>query len=340
MTTPSNNHEWLQRVREPALEPELPICDPHHHLWTHREGAVAPTYLLDEFVEDLSTGHNIVSSVFIECGAMFRPDGPDELRPLGETEAVAAMAAKSEAGGYGPTRLAAGIVGTVYFQLGDRVAAILDQHLEAGGGRFRGIRQGLSSDPSPDVPNHRTEPSPDLFSSAAFREGFRHLAPRGLTFEAWCYYPQLPEVTSLARAFPDTTIILDHFGSPLGVGPYRGRADEVFAAWKHSIDELAECPNVHAKLGGIAMPVNGFAWDERENPPTSTELMEATRHYYEHTIERFGIDRCMFESNFPVEKVSCDYGVLWNSFKLLTKEYSADERARLFHDNATRVYRL
>ena len=336
----ATNDDWLARTVEPALEPVLPICDPHHHLWGFRTTGVAPRYLLDDFLEDLSGGHNVVSTVFVECGAMFRADGPEELRPIGETEFANGIAAMSASGLYGPTRIAAGIVGTAYLDRGDEVAEVLDRQIAAGGGRFRGIREGAAWHESPDVPNHRTEPAPDMYLDSRFRAGFRHLAPRGLSFEGWCYHPQIPALTDLARTFPDTTIILDHFGGPLGVGPYAGKADEVFAEWRRSIGPLAECPNVCAKLGGIAMEVNGLGWHERESPPTSRELMEATRPYYEHTIERFGVERCMFESNFPVEKVSCGYGVLWNSFKRLTADYSADERAHLFHDTAARVYRL
>ena len=336
----ATNDDWLALTVEPTLEPELPICDPHHHLWDFRRGGVAPRYLLDEFLEDLACGHNVVSTVFVECGTMFNAGGPYELRPIGETEFATGIAAMSESGQYGSTRIAAGIVGTAYIELGDAVAQVLDRQIAAAGGRFRGIRQGAAWHESPNVPNHRTEPAPDMYFNPRFREGFRHLAPRGLSFEGWCYHPQIPALTDLARAFPDTTIVLDHFGSPLGVGPFAGRTDEVFAEWRRAVGPLAECPNVVAKLGGIAMEVNGFGWHERDAPPTSEMLMEATRRYYEHTIELFGVERCLFESNFPVEKVSCSYNVLWNSFKRLTAGWSAAERASLFHDTATRVYRL
>ena len=336
----TSKDEWLARTVEPVLEPELRICDPHHHLWDKRDELVVPRYLLDEFVEDLGSGHNVVSTVFVECGAMFRAGGPGHLRPVGETEFVAGIAAMSESGMYGPTRIAAGIVGTVNLLSGNLAAEVLDRHIEAGGGRFRGIRHGASWDASPDVPNNRTEPGPDLYRNPSFREGFRHLSSRELSFEGWCYHPQIPGLTDLARAFPDTTIVLNHFGGPLGIGPYAGKSEEVFTEWRHSIGPLAECPNVHAKLGGIAMPLNGFGWHERPAPPGSEELMEATRRYYEHTIEVFGVERCMFESNFPVEKASCSYNVLWNSFKRLTAGWSAGERALLFHDTAARVYRL
>jgi predicted TIM-barrel fold metal-dependent hydrolase len=288
----------------------------------------------------VQSGHNVVSTVFIECGSMFKTDGPEAMRPVGETEFVNGIAAMSASGLYGPARIAAGIVGTVDLRRGDAVAAVLDAHLVAGGGRFRGIRLGATWDASDAIPNHRTNPPKGLLLRDDFRAGFTHLAPRQLTFEAWCYHHQIPEVTALARAFPDTTIILDHFGGPIGIGPYAGKADEVYAQWRAHMAELATCHNVVAKLGGINMEVNGFGWDTQPRPPTSQELVDATRRYYEYTLEHFGVDRCMFESNFPVDKGSCSYTVLWNAFKRLTSGYSADEKAKLFHDTATRVYRL
>ena len=340
MTTRSTNHNWLAQTVEASLEPDLPICDPHHHLWDLRAGRVASRYLLDEIVEDVAAGHNVVSTVFIECGAMFKSDGPEVLRPVGETEFVNGIAAMSASGLYGKTRVAAGIIGTASLRLGSAVGAVLDAQIAAGGGRFRGIRLGAAWDPDPSIPNHRTEPPQHLFLRDDFRAGFAQLAPRQLTFEAWCYHRQIPDVTALARAFPGTTIILDHFGGPLGIGPYAGKAKDVYAEWRPYISELATCPNVVAKLGGINMEINGFGWHERRRPPGSQELADATRHYYEFTIEKFGADRCMFESNFPVDKASCSYTVLWNSFKRLTSGCSATEKAKLFHDTAARVYRL
>jgi len=338
----ATNQEWLDQAQEETLEPELPIIDPHHHLWDQRGGHyVEPRYLLDEMLEDLSCGHNIIATVFIECGAMFRADGPEHLRCVGETEFVNGIAAMSASGLYGPSRIAAGIVGTAPLRQGDKPSAeALDAQIAAGNGRFRGVRVGATWDPSPAVPGHRTNPPPQMYLDATFRAGFQHLAPRGLTFEAWCYHPQIPELTDLARAFPDTTIILDHFGGPIGISPYAGKEDQVFETWQANIRALAECPNVVAKLGGLVMEVNGFNWHLNTRPPTSEELMERTRRYYEHTIDVFGVDRCMFESNFPVDKIACSYTVLWNSFKRLTANYSAAEKASLYHDTAARVYRL
>jgi L-fuconolactonase len=340
MTARSTNQDWLALTVEEPLDPALPICDPHHHLWDLYTARVAPRYLLDEILEDVGGGHNVVSTVFIECGAMFKRDGPEALRCVGETEFVNGIAAMSASGVYGPTRVAAGIVGTADLRLGDAVAPVLDAQIAAGGGRFRGIRRAAAWNADPALPSHRTRPGPGLFLRDDFRAGFALLAPRGLTFEAWCYHHQIPDVTALARAFPATTIVLNHFGGPLGIGPYAGRADEVYAQWRASITELAACPNVVAKLGGINMEMNGFGWHERPRPPGSRELAEATRRYYEFTIEKFGAARCMFESNFPVDKASCSYTVLWNSFKRLTSGCPPAERAALFHHTAARVYRL
>jgi L-fuconolactonase len=340
MVARSKNQDWLAKVREDVLEPDLPICDPHHHLWDKRKGALQERYLLDEMLEDLSGGHNIVSTVFIECGAMFKADGPEYFRAVGETEFVNGIAAMSASGGYGKARIAAGIIGTVDLRIGDAAADVLDAQIAAGGGRFRGIRRGVFWHASPEIENHRTNPPDGLLLHDNFRKGFKHLGPRKLSFEVWCAHTQIAEATSLARAFPDTIIVLDHFGGPVGIGPYTGKQDEVFAHWRSQIDELARCPNVVAKLGGIFMEVNGFGFEKRPSPPTSAELAEAPRRYFEHTIDRFGPDRCMFESNFPVDKVSCSYTVLWNAFKRLSKSYSTHERAALFHGTATRVYRL
>lgn len=340
MTARSDNHDWLCSTQEETIDPNLRICDPHHHLWDHRRERVQPRYLIDEILEDINSGHNIVSTVFIECGAMYRAEGPETMKPVGETEFVNGIAAMSASGLYGACRIAAGIIGAVDLTLGAQAGDVLDAHLAAGGGRFRGIRHSATWDASDAIPNARSDPPQHLFLEAKFREGFAQLAPRALTFEGWCYHPQMADLIDLARAFPDTTIILNHFGGPLGIGPYAGHRDEIFEIWRGRIAELAECLNVVAKLGGLNMDYNGFGWHENERPPNSIELLDATRRYFEHTMDCFGIGRCMFESNFPVDKLSCSYNVAWNSFKRLTADYSAAEKSALFHDNAARVYRV
>jgi len=340
MMTPSKNKPWLDKVIEDTLEPELPICDPHHHLWEFSHDRVAPKYLLDEILSDLNSGHNIVSTVFIECSAMYRASGPEHLKCVGETEFVNGIAAMSASGLYGKCRVAAAIVGSANLNIGSAVGEVLDAHVQAGGGRFRGIRCQGQWDADNSIRSAKDANGPDRFSNAKFREGFAELAPRNMTFEAWCYHTQLKEVTALARAFPDTTIILNHFGGPLGIGPYAGKADDIFPIWQKEIADLATCQNVLAKLGGINMDINGFGWENHNTPPTSETLMQATRRWYEHTIEHFGTSRCMFESNFPVDMTSCSYNTLWNSFKHLTLDYSVDEKRQLFHDTAVRTYKI
>jgi len=340
MMTPSKNKPWLDKVIEDTLEPELPICDPHHHLWEFRHDRVAPKYLLDEILSDLNSGHNIVSTVFIECSAMYRASGPEHMKCVGETEFVNGIAAMSASGLYGKCRVAAAIVGSANLNIGSAVGEVLDAHVQAGGGRFRGIRCQGQWDADNSIRSAKDANGPDRFSNAKFREGFAELAPRNMTFEAWCYHTQLKEVTALARAFPDTTIILNHFGGPLGIGPYAGKADDIFPIWQKEIADLATCQNVLAKLGGINMDINGFGWENHNTPPTSETLMQATRRWYEHTIEHFGTSRCMFESNFPVDMTSCSYNTLWNSFKHLILDYSVDEKRQLFHDTAVRTYKI
>jgi len=333
---PLSSDAWLAQVVEEPLEPGLPIVDPHHHLWDHPNNR----YLLDEILRDTGTGHRVIATVFVECLSMYRAAGPESLKPVGETEFVNGIAAQSASGQYGETRVAAGIVSFADLTLGAAVEEVLQAHIAAAPARFRGIRHAGGFDPNPAIRNSHTHPTADLYQSAQFREGFGRLKRRNLSFEAWQYHPQMRQVTDLARAFPDTTIILNHFGGPLGIGPYKGRGEEIFRQWKDDITELAQCSNVVAKLGGINMPVNGFNWHHRPVPPNSDELMAATRDYYLHTIDRFGPRRCMFESNFPVDRISCSYGVLWNSFKKITAGFTADEKAQLFHRTAAETYRL
>lgn len=326
---------------EAVLEPLLPIIDPHHHLWD----LPGSRYLLPELLADTGSTdaqgerHDIRATVFVECAAMHRAGGPEALRPVGETEFVNGIAAMSASGLYGPTRVAAGIVAFADLRRGAAVRDVLEAHIDAARGRFRGIRHAAAWHADPRIRRSHSKPPPGLLLDRAFREGFAQLAPLGLSFDAWLYHPQLPELTDLARAFPDTTIVLDHFGGPLGIGPYAGQADAVYAQWRRDLDALAQCPNVVAKLGGLNMPINGFGWHKGGRQPGSQQLADATARYYLHTIDRFGPARCMFESNFPVDKVSCPYLVLWNSFKRLAQGFSAADKAALFHDTAARIYR-
>jgi L-fuconolactonase len=328
--------EWLNQVKEEPLEPALPIIDPHHHLWDHP----GSRYLLAEILNDTNSGHHVLATVFVECASMYRADGPDAVKSIGETEFVNGIAAQSASGRYGATRVAAGIVSFVDLTLGAAAKDVLQAHIAVAPNRFRGIRHAAGWDQHPEVQNSHTNPTQDLYKSPKFRAGFATLAGLGLSFDAWHYHPQIPELTDLARAFPDTTIILDHFGGPLGTGPYAGKRDEIFTQWKKDVADLARCPNVVVKIGGINMPVNGFGWHKRPKPATSDELVAATGDYYLHTIDKFGPSRCMFESNFPVDRASCSYLVLWNAFKKMAARFTPSEKADLFSGTAARVYRL
>jgi L-fuconolactonase len=336
---PAELEAWLkQRPREAALEPALPIVDPHHHFWETPERG---RYLLPELLDDVSGGHNIVATVFVECRAMYRKEGPVEMAPVGEVEFVNGIAAMSASGGYGPTRVAEGIVGHADLTLGARVREVLEALTAAGGGRFRGIRHGASWDEHPSIQRHATRVvPPHLVRDAKFREGFAQLAPLGLSFESWQYHPQLADAIDLARAFPETTMILNHVGGVLGVGPYSGHRQEILTGWKRDIAELAKCPNVNVKLGGVGMMSFGFAFHERDRPPSSEELAAAWRQYLEPCIEAFGVGRCMFESNFPPDKQSGGYAELWNAFKRISAGASDAEKRALFGGTAARVYRL
>ena len=329
--------DWLARqVPEEILEPLLPIVDPHHHLWDR----AGHRYLLDELLADTGSGHKVIATVFVDCVAFYRKDGPAELKPLGETEFANGVAAMAASGVYGDTQACAAIVSHADLTRGAAVREVLEAQIRAGNGRFRGIRHAGGWDASPEIRNSHTHPPEGLYGQAAFREGFAQLAPLGLSFEAWQYHPQLPEVIALARAFPQTSIILNHVGGPLGVGPYAGQTESVFAHWKQGMVELARCPNVTVKLGGLGMRIGMFDLHLRDQPPSSQQIAQAWQPWMETCIEAFGADRCMFESNFPVDKITSGYAVLWNAFKRIAAGASTDAKTALCSGTASRVYRL
>jgi predicted TIM-barrel fold metal-dependent hydrolase len=334
------NDAWLALVEEEALEPDLAICDAHHHLWGKREHRSAPRYMLEDFLSDIDRSHNIVSTVFVDSNAMYRARGARPMKPVGEVEFANGVAAMARSGLYGTTRVAAAIVGHADMRLGAKVGPVLDAMIDAAPDRFKGIRHCTTFDADDALPKHRDAPVPGLLLDEAFRTGVAELASRGLIFEAWLWHPQLPELIDLARAFPELAIIVNHCGGPLGIGPYKGRRDEVMLSWRKHLSELAKCQNVIVKLGGVNMVINGHDWHKRETPPTSDELVAAAGPYIEFSIEAFGAERAMFESNYPAERICCGYGVLWNFFKKVTQYFSADEKARLYHDTAARLYGL
>lgn len=327
---------WLAQVKEEPIDPEMPIIDPHHHLWDY------PTsrYMLEELLADIGSGHNVVQTVFVECLSMYRPDGPPEMKPVGETDFVRRVTGPHNSGAGGATRVAAGIVGYADLTLGAAVKPVLEAHIAAGDGAFRGIRHAASWVADEGINNAHTHPPQGLLLDSGFREGFACLSDYNLSFDAWLYHPQIVELADLARAFPETRIILDHVGGILGIGSFSGRKDAVFTQWKQDISELAQCENVVVKLGGLGMKVCGFDWHRQAKPPTSESLAEAFAPYYLYCIDTFGVDRCMFESNFPVDRLSISYPVLWNGFKKLVADFSEDEKNTMFSGTATRVYNL
>ena len=335
---PFGGLDWLALTQEPILEPELPICDPHHHFWDLRTARIPhQRYLLHELNGDIQDGHNVRTTVFVEARAMYRPDLPEALRPVGEVEFVQGLAAASASGIYGPARAAAAIVGHPNLNLGERVEPVLEALQAASPNRFRGIRHTVSWDPNPELENRDAQ---GTLATDNYRAGARVLAQMGFSLDTGVSFPQLPELADFARAVPDLPIVLNHLGGLWRIGSNAGRDDEVLPAWKKGLAEVAACPNVYIKLGGIGMPRMGFDWCTRDKPIGSEDLAKEMAWVIEPCIEAFGPDRCMFESNFPPDKVSFSHPVLYNAFKRFSKEYSPTERANMFHDTAVKAYRI
>ncbi len=327
------NDEWADQHKEEIIDPDREIVDPHHHLW-HQ---AATQYDLDNLWADTESGHKVTQTVFVECGSSYRESGPDHLKPVGETEYVADRAALSAKQ---PDRATiSGIVARADLDHPD-LADILDAHANAGGRLFKGIRHAGAHAHHPQALSIPGSAPEDLYEQDDFRKGVARLGERGLTYDTWHYHYQNKAFLDLAKAVPGTTMILDHFGTPLGVGPYADRREEIFAAWKDDVAAIAECQNVVAKIGGLAMPDNGFGWNSRATPPSSDEFAEAQSRYYHHMIACFGPDRCMFESNFPVDRLSISYPVLWNGLKKIAGGFSDMEQNAMFSGTAKRVYRL
>jgi predicted TIM-barrel fold metal-dependent hydrolase len=269
---------------------------------------------------------------------MHRQDGPVDLRPVGETEVVNAVAVLAASGAYGKTKACAGIVGFANLCSAD-LDAVLDAHVAAGGVHFRGVSHTAAFHEL-IVPNTSVVPPPGLLREPDFLRGVKRLGQRGLTYDCWLYHTQLKDLLAVARAAPETAMVINHVGGPLGCGPYRTQRDAVFAAWRADMKDLAACPTVHVKLGGLAMSVSGFDYEKNALPPTSTQMAADWQRWIGGCIELFGAERCMFESNFPVDKGMCSYPVLWNAFKRLAAGASATEKAALFYRTAARVYGL
>lgn len=328
--------EWLFQVVEEIVDPARPIIDTHHHLWP--TGGLIP-YSLNDLWGDTGSGHNIVKTVFMECHASYRSDGPEHLRSLGEVEYVTEIAARTAKDTAGRAKIAA-LVTSIDLTQGDGVEELVHLHREASHGLFRGIRHALACARPNEGIMLEAVGQKDLYKNPAFLRGMKILGNMGHSYESWHYFYQNPEFCALARAVPGTTMVLDHLGTPVGTGIYANRRDEVFQQWQRDIAEIAKCPNTIAKLGGMAMPDNGFGWMGRDKPPTSDEFAAAQAPYYLHIIDCFTPQRCMVESNFPVDKLSLSYQVFWNGLKKITKGFSEDEKNAMFSGTATRVYRL
>lgn len=325
--------DWLAQVQEEALAPELEICDPHHHWWSYPQGI----YMLAELLGDIrNSGHRVTSTVFVDCMSGYRQEGPEALRPVGETEFVRGVVRNN----HSEVKVAAGIVGFADLTLGDAVDEVLQAHIEAGENTFRGIRHATGWSASEQINSAHTNPDQGLMASKEFCQGFARLGAHNLSYDAWLYHGQIGELADLAQAFSDTPIVLDHLGGLLFIGPDKNRAEQIYPHWKKAIDQLAAYPNVHIKLGGVSMVQNGFDWHERDKPMTSDEYAEFYRPWYLHCIESLGVERCMFESNFPMDRASCSYQVLWNGYKKMVVDFSDAEKRALFCDTAARFYRL
>ena len=329
-------NDWLAKHTEDILEPGLPIIDPHHHLYDRPRY----TYLFPDLLADVGSGHNIRATLYEQAGSMYRGDGPEELKSLGETQFVCGIAAMSASGNYGPTRCIAGVVGYVDLRLGSRAKGVLERHIAISDGRIRGIRNGATWSDDPVLKGFGGAAGPGLYLDKNFREGFAALIALDLTFDAWVFQTQLVDVVDLAHAFPQARIVLNHVGGPVAIGPYAGKRDEAFAAWHAKIQEVASLPNTYVKLGGLGMKMIGFDFFEKPEPPSSQDLEKAWRPYIETCIAAFGPQRSMFESNFPVDKGTCSYQVLWNAFKRIAAGHSADEKTALFSGAAKKAYRL
>ena len=336
-----SQQEWLAQITEEIIDPEQRIIDPHHHLWpgvSSDSSENSNQYLLEDLWADTGSGHNVTNTVFIDCSQCYWNSTDQALNPVGETEFVKKIADESKADSKQAT--ISGIVGHVDMLLGFEAERVLEKHLEIGQELFKGIRHAGGWDPHPDVRNSHHDACEGLYLQPNFLDGLQTLAKLGYVFEAWQYHHQIPQITELAKQFPDLIIILNHFSGPLGIGPYENKHADIFPQWQKDLKELSLHENVFAKLGGLAMPVNGFGFHIQDKPPTSDEFILKQKAYYETALEYFTPKRCMFESNFPVDKTSISYPVLWNAFKKLATSYSASEKDQLFYKTASTVYRI
>ena len=330
-------YDWLAQVKEEIIDPQLPIIDPHHHLWNgDNQLAGSFPYLIENLNEDTFSGHNIVGTIFMECAQGYYLNGEEKYKPVGETEFVINLIKDSKK--LPESTNIMGIIGYANLMLGTDVKDVLDEHLSKGEGLFKGIRHAAGWDKNNEIHNSHSNPIENIYYDKNFIKGAEELINLNLTFDAWHYHHQITDLSIFAERYPELIIIHDHFGGPLGVGPYEGKREEIFKKWKDDISLLSESKNVYAKLGGLAMPVNGWNFHKQDKPASSDQIVDLHQQYYLHTINCFGADRCMFESNFPVDRRSVTYHILWNAFKKMVSDYSDEDKNKLFFKNAKDVY--
>ena len=328
----------LEGRDEPILEPDLPILDSHIHLFD----LPGNRYMLEDYLADAGAGHNIVGAVYCETQAFSRPDGPEHLRPLGEVEFANGVAAMCASGTYGDCKVAHGLIGHANLTLGSVVGELLDRCIAAAPDRFRAIRHVAVEPPDDRAYKYimTFRPPRGVLDTPGFPLGLAELEKRELVFDAAIWHPSLPRLTELVDDFPNLTFVLNHMSTAVGVDMSTDEKAELFKTWRVQLGELAKRQNVVCKTGGLGMPFWGFGFETRDDVVGSEELATAWRPFLDTAFEAFGTDRCMMESNFPPDGRSSGFVPTWNAYKIVTKDFSDDEKAALYKDNAARIYDL
>jgi L-fuconolactonase len=332
--------EWLNQLIEDPILPNIPIIDPHHHLWDVGFGR----YYIEELLEDInSSGHNIVSTVYIMSSSntkIYSKDGLEEFKPLTEIEFATSEGKRADLIPNNKVKVNASIVGSVDLTYGNKLQPVLEKAVNISEGRLKGIRMLLASHTDPRISSGAVKSDLGLMLHPNFIDGAKCVQDANLSLDFWIYHTQLNEMEKIARALPDLTIILNHIGGPIHIGEYEGKQAATHREWRSAMMRLSRIPNINVKLGGLGMAVNGAKFHNSKFPPNSVQLSDVWKPWIYETIDMFGFDRCMFESNFPVDKGSCSYGALWNAFKILAKDMSDDEINKLFSKNAAKIYKI
>ena len=332
--------EWLNQLIEDPILPNIPIIDPHHHLWDVGFGR----YYIEELLEDInSSGHNILSTVYIMSSSntkIYSKDGLEEFKPLTEIEFATSEGKRADLIPNNRVKVNASIVGSVDLTYGNKLQPVLEKAVNISEGRLKGIRMLLASHTDPRISSGAVKSDLGLMLHPNFIDGAKCVQDANLSLDFWIYHTQLNEMEKIARALPDLTIILNHIGGPIHIGEYEGKQAATHREWRSAMMRLSRIPNINVKLGGLGMAVNGAKFHNSKFPPNSVQLSDIWKPWIYETIDMFGFDRCMFESNFPVDKGSCSYGALWNAFKIIAKDMSDDEINKLFSKNAAKIYKI